>query len=240
MKENVRLDKFLADMGIGTRSQVKAHIKNKRVKINDIVVTKPETKVNINVDTVIMDGQPVSYVSYEYYMLNKPGGVVSATTDKKHKTVIDLIVSKNRKDLFPVGRLDIDTEGLLLITNDGQLAHQLLSPKKHVSKRYLAKINGNVTATVKELFQAGVDIGEEEGKLFSGELEILESGDISTVELVIYEGRFHQVKRMFAAVDLEVIYLKRLAMGGLKLDEMLPIGEYRPLTKAELKEIQAC
>lgn len=240
MKNSFRLDKFLADMGVGTRSQVKSYIKNGRVKVNDMIINRPETKVNTSSDIVTMDGQAVSYVSYEYYMLNKPAGVVSATEDKKHETVIDLIVSKNRKDLFPVGRLDIDTEGLLLITNDGQLAHNLLSPKKHIGKRYFSQINGRVTEATKKVFEEGIDIGEADGKLFTGQLEILESGEVSTIELVIYEGRFHQVKRMFEAMDLEVVYLKRLAMGSLALDEALPCGEYRPLTEAELKEIQTC
>ena len=138
MAQELRLDKYLADMGKGTRSQIKEAIRKGRVRIGNEIVKKPETKVRIPEDTVLLDGEAVSYVELEYYMLNKPVGVVSATEDKKYKTVIDLIDEKSRKDLFPVGRLDIDTEGLLLITNDGDMAHRLLSPKRHVDKIYHA------------------------------------------------------------------------------------------------------
>ena len=184
-------------------------------------------------------GQMVAYAEYEYYMLNKPAGVVSATEDKKDSTVLDLIDEKQRKDLFPVGRLDKDTEGLLLITNDGELAHQLLSPKKHVDKVYFARIDGKVTEEDRRRFAEGLEIGEEKLTL-PAYLEILKSEEISEIRLTIREGKFHQVKRMFHAVGKEVIYLKRLQMGSLVLDPRLALGEYRELTGQELEALRDC
>ena len=181
-------------------------------------------------------GEAVSYETHEYYMLNKPAGVVSATTDRQDKTVVELISSKKRRDLFPVGRLDKDTEGLLLITNDGELAHRLLSPKKHVDKVYYAKVQGIVDEVDQEIFAVVMSIGNGETALPS-KLEILYSGEISEIRVTIQEGKFHQVKRMFHAVGKEVIYLKRLSMGTLLLDETLKSGEYRALTKEELKRL---
>ena len=232
----IRLDKFLADMGVGTRSEVKKYIKQGKITVDDVVVKSPETKVDEVNQRISFQGESVAYTSYEYYMLNKPAGVVSATTDAKDKTVIDLIDSKKRKDLFPVGRLDKDTEGLLLITNDGDLAHQLLSPKKHVDKLYYAKIDGVVTADDVVRFEEGVDIGNGEFTK-PAKLKILHSAPISEIELTIQEGKFHQVKRMFEAVDKKVIYLKRLSMGSLVLDESLKLGEYRTITKEELEQL---
>ncbi|BBF42538.1 ribosomal small subunit pseudouridine synthase A [Lachnospiraceae bacterium KM106-2] len=229
----MRLDKYLADMNVGTRSEVKVLIKKGRVMIDGEVVKKPEAKVDPESVIVTVDGENISYVTNEYYMLNKPAGVVSATQDNYCKTVIDLLEDAKRKDLFPVGRLDKDTEGLLLITNDGALSHRLLSPKKHVSKVYYAKVEGVVTEADVKAFAAGLEIDEEFTAL-PGELEILHSGEISEIKLKIYEGKFHQVKRMFEAVDKKVIYLKRLSMGALVLDETLKLGEYRALTKEEL------
>ncbi|WP_408628613.1 pseudouridine synthase [Anaeromicropila herbilytica] len=237
MKEVLRLDKYLCDMGIGTRSEVKTYMKKGRVTVNDVIVKEPEKKIDINKDLVTFDHNKVGYVSYEYYMLNKPAGVVSATSDNTCDTVIDLIESAARKDLFPVGRLDKDTEGLLLITNDGALTHQLLSPKKHVGKVYYAKVRGVVTEEDVRIFREGVVISED-FKALPAELVILQSDEISEIELTIYEGKFHQVKRMFEAVEKEVIYLKRLSMGILKLDENLAVGEYRELTKEELLSLK--
>ena len=232
----IRLDKYLADMSIGTRTEVKKLIRQGKVCVDHVVVKKPDIKIDIEKQSVTCNGEPVSYETFEYYMLNKPAGVVSATSDVKDKTVLDLLDSKKRKDLFPVGRLDKDTEGLLLITNDGELAHRLLSPKKHVDKLYFAKIEGFVTEADKEAFAQGVDIGEE--KLTKpAKLEIISSGEVSEIKLTIQEGKFHQVKRMFEAVDKKVIYLKRLSMGNLMLDESLALGEYRMLTKEELKSL---
>ena len=232
----IRLDKYLADMGKGTRSEVKKAIGKGLVRVNNEIVKKPETKLDTDSDHVLFDGVLVGYAQYEYYMLNKPAGVISATEDKREKTVVDLITKKKRKDLFPVGRLDRDTEGLLLISNDGELAHRLLSPSKHVDKVYYAKIDGKVTIEDVEAFQQGVDIGEE--KLTRpAKLRILKSGTQSEIELTICEGKFHQVKRMFQAVGKEVVYLKRLQMGTLILDESLKPGEYRELTEQEIADL---
>lgn len=233
MAEQLRLDKYLADMGIGTRSELKGWIRKGRVTVNGIVCSKPEQKVSAMSDVICFDQVRYSYSEYVYYMLHKPAGVVSATIDNLNKTVLDLITDSKGKDLFPVGRLDKDTEGLLLITNDGDLAHQLLSPKKHVDKVYYARVKGKVTEEDAKAFMDGVDIGEENLTL-PAKLKILVSEDCSEVELTIQEGKFHQVKRMFEAVGKEVTYLKRLSMGKLTLDEDLASGEYRELTKEEL------
>ena len=161
MKSLVRLDKYLADMGVGTRSQLKEKIRRGLVTVNGQTASGPEQKVDTGSDQILFDGTPVGYVHYEYYMLNKPSGVLSAARDKHAKTVVDLIDEKKRKDLFPAGRLDKDTEGLLLITNDGELAHRLLSPKKHVDKTYYAKVQGIVTQEDVRKFAEGVDIHEK-------------------------------------------------------------------------------
>ena len=232
----IRLDKYLADMGMGTRSELKKMIRSGRVQIDGVPVKKPEEKVDIESQTVTLDGKNVAYQTMEYYMLHKPSGVVSATKDKKEKTVLDLIEGQKRKDLFPVGRLDKDTEGLLLITNDGTLAHRLLAPGKHVDKVYYAKIDGKVTKEDVIRFSEGVDIGDEDLTL-PAKLEILTSAEESQILLTIQEGRFHQVKRMFESVGKNVTYLKRMSMGSLILDENLKKGEYRPLTKEEIEKL---
>ncbi|WP_455715568.1 pseudouridine synthase [Anaerosporobacter sp.] len=233
MKELMRLDKYLADMGVGTRSEVKVIIKKRRVQVNNEVVVDPNRKIIIGSDLVCFDGRDITYVQYEYYMLNKPAGVLSATEDKHTKTVIDLITTSKRKDLFPVGRLDKDTEGLLLITNDGDLAHSLLSPKKHVDKEYYAKVEGVVTNEDVEAFEKGLQV-DEDFLAMPAKLNILSQGELSEITLIIQEGKFHQVKRMFEAVGKKVVYLKRLSMGTLKLDESLKPGEYRMVTDEEL------
>ncbi len=235
----IRLDKYLADMSIGTRQEVKKYIRQGRVKINEDIIKKPEYKIREDEDKVAFDGAPVAYETFEYYMLNKPAGVISATEDKRDKTVLDFIKEKKRKDLFPVGRLDKDTEGLLLITNDGALAHRLLSPKKHVDKCYYAEISGGVTEDDVRVFKERINIGTQEEPEWTmpAELKILEKGTVSRIRLTIREGKFHQVKRMFLAVGKEVVYLKRERMGALVLDEELAPGEYRKLTDSELKSI---
>ena len=235
----IRLDKYLADMSIGTRQEVKKYIRQGRVKINEDIIKKPEYKIREDEDKITFDGAPVAYETFEYYMLNKPAGVISATEDKRDKTVLDLIKEKKRKDLFPVGRLDKDTEGLLLITNDGALAHRLLSPKKHVDKCYYAEISGGVTEDDVRVFKERINIGTQEEPEWTmpAELKILEKGTVSRIRLTIREGKFHQVKRMFLAVGKEVVYLKRERMGALVLDEELTPGEYRKLTDSELKSI---
>jgi pseudouridine synthase len=238
MEKQLRLDKYLSDMGTGTRSEIKEWIRKGRVKVNQELCRKPETKVTPQSDEISFDEKIIGYYKYIYYMLHKPAGVVSATEDALSRTVLDLIGDKQGKDLFPVGRLDKDTEGLLLITNDGDLAHQLLSPKKHVDKVYYARVKGIVNDKDIEAFSKGVDIGEECLTL-PAKLNILKSEDISEIELTIQEGKFHQVKRMFEAVGKEVIYLKRLSMGCLQLDQKLALGEYRELTEEEIKLLKA-
>ena len=234
----MRLDKFLTEMGIGSRSEVKQGIRKGLAKVDQVVITKPEYKVN-DVSHVEWKGVPIDYVEYEYIMLNKPAGVVSATEDKRDQTVIDLLADAKRNDLFPVGRLDKDTEGLLLLTNDGQLAHQLLSPKKHVAKVYYAKVEGIMTEEDIVRFKEGIVI-DEDFKALPAELKILsknEADGTSEIELKIFEGKFHQVKRMVHAAGKEVVYLKRLSMGSLVLDETLKPGDYRNLTKEELEDL---
>lgn len=229
----LRLDKYLAEMGCGTRSEVKKGIQKGLVQVNAQTVRRPEQKVDTGMDQISYAGTPLSYVEQEYYMLNKPAGIISASSDSRKPCVVDLIDSRRRKDLFPVGRLDRDTEGLLLITNDGALAHRLLSPRSHVDKVYYARVRGRVTEADVEKFREGVEIGEEKPTL-PARLSILRSGEESEIELTIQEGKFHQVKRMFLAVGKEVVYLKRLRMGALLLDETLQPGEYRTLKKSEL------
>ena len=232
----IRLDKYLADMGIGTRSRIKKEIRSGQVIVNGKPICRPELKINTDQDEVLFQGEPVTYEEYEYYMLNKPAGVISAASDRQETTVVDLIKDRKRDDLFPVGRLDKDTEGLLIITNNGELAHRLLSPKKHVDKVYFAKVKGIVTEDDIECFAQGLDIGDEKPTL-PAELVICSSDEISGILLTIREGRFHQVKRMFQAVGKEVVYLKRLRMGGITLDDRLKPGEYRRLTEEEVDRL---
>lgn len=230
----MRLDKYLADMGIGTRSEVKQHIHKGLVTVNGLMPTGPNQHVQPGLDEILYQGNAVSYTEYEYFMLNKPKGCVSAVTDRQYQTVLDLIDTKSRKDLFPVGRLDRDTEGLLIITNDGNLCHNLLAPGKHVPKTYFARVSGNVTPEDVTQFARGIDIGEEKDTL-PAKLQILTNdGTFSEIMLTITEGKFHQVKRMFQAIGKEVLYLKRISMGNLKLDDSLQPGEYRQLTGEEI------
>ncbi len=237
----MRLDKYLSQMSVGTRSEVKKLIKSGRVFVNDIPVKKPEQKVDTE-DEVTVDGEQIEYVQYEYYMLNKPAGYVSATVDKEYPTVVSLIKDSKKEDLFPVGRLDKDTEGLLLITNDGELAHNLLSPRKHVWKTYLVKAEGEVTEEDIKLLEEGIDIGEEKltlpAKVSDVKYETETDISYTWLNLSIQEGKFHQVKRMLAAVGKPVVYLKREAMGSLRLDEGLTLGEYRKLTQEEIEKLK--
>lgn len=228
----MRLDKYLANMGVGTRSEVKILIKKGRVEVNGMRATGPEQKISEEQDEIRVDDQVIGYNKYEYLMLHKPAGVVTATEDKRDRTVLDLVDSPLKKQLFPVGRLDKDTEGLLLLTNDGALAHRLLSPKKHVSKVYYARIAGCVTKEDVQAFSEGLDLGDFTS--MPADLKILSAGEESEIEVTVYEGKFHQVKRMFEAVGKKVLYLKRLSMGKLYLDERLEVGKYRPLTQKEI------
>lgn len=230
----LRIDKYLADCGIGTRSEVKKYIKAKQITVNGEVVVKPEHKIDENVDEVCFKGQLISYEKYVYYLLHKPAGCVTAKQDNVHKTVMEYFPEDIcAKDIAPVGRLDLDTEGLLLFTNDGPLTHHLLSPTHHIPKTYYTILDKKVPESAIEQFKEGVDIGDDKPTL-PAELVILSEKE---AELTIHEGRFHQVKRMFEAVGCTVTYLKRLSMGSLTLGD-LQKGEYRKLTEEEVKSLQ--
>ena len=234
----MRIDKILSNIGFGSRKEVKKLLKSGAVKVNDRILKDPKEQVDPDTETVMVYGDPVEYREFIYLMMNKPPGILSATEDTRQETVIDRLEPEDAVfEPFPVGRLDKDTEGLLLITNDGKLAHQLLSPKKHVPKTYFAVIDGEVTERDIRAFQQGVTF--DDGYVTKpGELNILKSGPTSEIELTIMEGKFHQVKRMFQAVGKRVIYLKRISMGSLQLDEDLELGEYRELTAEELEQLQ--
>ena len=234
----MRLDKLLSNMGYGSRKEIKIIVKSKAVEVNGKVAKDVSMHVDSEKDDILISGEKVIYTEFIYLMMNKPPGVISATEDKKDQTVIDLLDPIDQHfQPFPVGRLDKDTEGLLLITNDGHLTHQLLSPKKHVPKLYFAEIDGMVTEEDILRFKEGVIL--EDGYLTKpGDLTILRSGETSEIELIITEGKFHQVKRMFEAVGKRVTYLKRLKMGSLELDSTLELGQYRPLTEKELEELK--
>mgnify|MGYP004667077511 FL=1 len=236
----MRMDKFLANQDIGSRSQVKQYIKKGMISVNGTVCKSPEQKIDENTDLISYNGTIISYQKHHYYMLNKPAGCVSATNDNLHTTVLDLLKgSVPVKSLFPVGRLDIDTEGLLLITDDGELSHNLLSPSKHVAKTYFARIDGLATEEHIKAFKDGLDIGDDKPTK-PGTLVIKSTNpDTGTSEilLTITEGRYHQVKRSFEALGMKVTYLKRLSMGSLALDESLASGEFRELTDSELQAL---
>ncbi|MGL5435414.1 MAG: pseudouridine synthase [Lachnospiraceae bacterium] len=236
MGKTIRLDKFLAEMGKGSRSQIKEAAKKGRIQVNGTVEKKTERKIDPDTDQVFFDSVPVRYQEYEYIMLNKPQGVVSATQDNLHQTVLDLLDDAVRRDLFPVGRLDIDTEGLLLITNDGDLAHRLLAPNKHVDKQYYAEISGILPADCVEQMARGMTL-KDGTAVKPARLEVLTGKDEGAVLLTIREGKFHQVKRMFEVLNCQVTYLKRLSMGPLSLDDSLKPGEYRSLTQKEKSEL---
>lgn len=255
-----RIDKYLADAGIGTRSIVKKELKKGYITVNGEVIRKPEHKVDPATDVITYLGEEIHMEEYEYYILHKPAGYVSATRDNTAPTVLSLLTS-TRKDLSPVGRLDKDTEGLLLITNDGALSHRLLSPKRHVDKTYFAIIKGIVNDTDVEAFANGLVIGDEDLNIampatlvcYSYEEALkrqpalpdymqrihdlpipVADNDLSYIEVTLHEGKFHQVKRMFQAVGKEVLYLKRIQFGSLQLPQDLAVGESRPLTAEEL------
>ncbi|WP_156288570.1 pseudouridine synthase [Oceanobacillus salinisoli] len=235
----MRLDKLLANMGYGSRKEVKTILKKKQVTVNDVIVKDGSKHIDTNQDMVKVDGNKVNYQKYIYLMMNKPSGVISATTDQREKTVIDLLTDEYRLfQPFPVGRLDKDTEGLLLLTNDGELGHRLTSPNKEVGKTYFARIKGKVTSVDVDKFKQGI-ILDDGYQSKPAELNILQTGDISEIEVTITEGKFHQVKRMFEATGKKVNYLKRLRMGRLELDDSLDVGEYRELNKEELTYCQS-
>ena len=225
----IRLDKYLCDMNIGTRSNVKQLIKKGNVTVNDTIIKNNDFKVS-ETDKICVNGRSITYQKYFYYMLNKPAGYVSATVDPKETTVMTLLKEYNRPDLFPVGRLDKDTEGLLLLSNDGMFAHDLLSPKKHISKKYFVILKESIHDEQIVRIESGVDIGEKNITLPA----IIEKLDETSLNISIMEGKFHQIKRMFEAVSNKVIYLKRISMGKIMLDERLSPGEFRPLTEEEI------
>lgn len=238
----MRLDKLLSHSGFGTRKEVKSLLKKKSVTVNGEIKKEGKSQIHLEKDVVEVFGEEVSYQEFIYFMLHKPQGVISATTDNLHETVIDLLQPHDQlQEPFPVGRLDIDTEGLLLLTNDGALAHDLLSPKKHVDKVYEAAINGVVTEEDVAIFEKGISL--DDGYICKPAiLEIVETNEIeesSWIRVTIQEGKFHQVKRMFEAVEKEVMYLKRLSMGPLFLDDHLALGEYRPLTNEEVEQLKS-
>ena len=235
----MRIDKYLAEMGQGTRSEIKKLIRSGRVMVDGETVKKPELKIDETTQKVSLEGKQIGYTKKEYYMLYKPAGVISATKDDRDKTVLDLITDKKRNDLFPVGRLDKDTEGLLLITNDGELAHRLLSPAHHVDKQYYALVEGELPADAVSQMEQGVTL--EDGTVTRpARLELLpeKEGEFTKTLLTIHEGKFHQVKRMFEALGCKVVFLKRLSMGNLVLDPELETGAYRPLTEGELTNLR--
>jgi 16S rRNA pseudouridine516 synthase len=234
----MRIDKLLANIGYGSRKEVKQLLKTGSVIVNGTTLKDAKEHVDPDKDQISVNGEIVEYKEFVYLMMNKPPGVLSATEDARQETVLDILEPEDAVfNPFPVGRLDKDTEGLLLLTNDGQLAHRLLSPKKHVQKTYFAVIDGEVTEEDVKAFAQGVTL--DDGYLTKpGELHILKSGIRSDIELTITEGKFHQVKRMFESVGKRVVYLKRISMGNLKLDEDLELGEYRELTEEELQSLQ--
>ncbi|CRG69523.1 ribosomal small subunit pseudouridine synthase A [Streptococcus pneumoniae] len=237
----MRLDKFLVACAVGSRTEVKNLLKAGRVTVNGKKEKSAKLQIDEKIDEIRFDGQVLEYEEFVYYMMNKPKGVISATEDPKHRTVLDLLDDLARsKEIFPVGRLDIDTHGLLLLTNDGQLAHVLLSPKRHVDKTYLAQVKGIMTQEDVEIFAEGIPL-----KDFTCHPAILELVSIDTeknqsqIRVTIAEGKFHQIKRMVGYCGKEVVDLQRLTMGTLVLDENLERGEWRRLTKEELEILRA-
>ena len=238
MGKKMRVDKLLSNVGVASRAELKKYCKQGLISVNGKVINNPGVQVDSESDDIRFNGEKIVYREFVYIMLNKPDGYISATFDKYDPIVLDLIDQSYLVfEPFPVGRLDKDTEGLLVLTNDGQLAHRVLSPKKHVPKTYYAKIQGKVTEEDILAFEKGV-ILDDGYETMPSQLKILKSDDMSEIELTIHEGEFHQVKRIFESAGKKVVYLKRLSMGKLKLDESLKLGEYRELTEEEVKLIE--
>ena len=236
----MRLDKFLVDCGLGSRTEVKNLLKKKLITVNGKVESSPKRQIDENSDVITYQGNKVIYEKYLYYLLNKPKGVISATEDNFHKTVLDLLdTSARAKKVFPVGRLDIDTHGLLLLTNNGALAHAMLSPKKHVEKIYQASIAGIMTSTDVKAFKDGIEL--KDFTCQPAQLNIVRINNeekTSLVTIVIKEGKFHQVKRMVQSCGKTVTDLKRVSMGPLHLEESHELGEWRQLTSDEMKSLE--
>ena len=234
----MRLDKFLKECNVCSRSESKQILKKGLIKVNDKIIKDSSYKLDENKDVVTYNDKVIEYQEFVYIMLNKPAGVVSATTDSKDTTVIDLVSEYAHKELFPFGRLDKDSVGLLILSNDGKLAHELLSPKKHVNKVYYLKIKGRLDESDVKAFKEGITL--EDGYVTKeGELEIIKSGEISECYATISEGKFHQLKRMFIALNKEVVFLKRIKFKDIVLDESLNEGEYRLLTNEEIESLKA-
>lgn len=233
----MRLDKLLAHCGIGTRSEVKKYIRKGFVRVNDQIIKKDDYKIDTEHDVIYFDEEQIEYRQYVYIMLNKPAGYISATKDNVHPTVLEIIEGYENYDLFPVGRLDIDTEGFLIISNDGDFAHRLLAPSRNHDKKYYAKIDGIVTQEDIQLFHDGITI--DTGYVCkSANLTIInQQGNESEIEVIIQEGKFHQVKKMFESIGKPVTYLKRISIRSILLDETLELGEYRELTVQELVDL---
>ena len=235
----MRLDKYLSDMGAGTRSELKKEIRRSGVSVDGALVTDPGFSVSQS-SHIIFRGSVIAYEEFVYYMLNKPAGIISASEDDRESTVVDLIPEPKRRDLFPVGRLDRDTEGLLIITNDGALSHRLLSPKHHVDKVYYARVSGILTDSDIGLFRDGLVLTDGL-ECLPADLKILSVSDddyTSEAEVTIREGKFHQIKRMFSSIGAEVLYLRRLSMGSVGLDPGLAPGESRRLTPEEIASLK--
>lgn len=238
MRNTVRLDKVLSHMGWGSRSEIRKIVKQKKVYVNEVLMKDPGYQVHPEEDQIEVTGKKIIYRPYIYLMMNKPQGVISATEDSKDKTVVDLLDDVyNHFQPFPVGRLDKDTEGLLLLTNDGQLAHNLLSPKKHIEKTYYVEVLGELHNEDTDHFLRGVTL-EDGYAAMPAKLVILDSGASSKAEIKIMEGKFHQVKRMFKQIGKQVTFLKRIRMGPLELDPFLQPGHYRELSEKEIKQLK--
>lgn len=234
LKKLERIDKLISNMGFGSRKQVKAYIKRGLVKVNGEIINDNSLKLDPYKDRIEFNNMEINYRRFIYLMMNKPKGLVSSTNDPSNKTVIDLLPDEYLVyKPFPAGRLDKDTEGLLLITNDGQLAHRLLSPKKGVDKVYYAEVAGYIDESYKERFWNGLVL-DDGYQTLPAELEIVESDVISKVYITMQEGKYHQVKRMFESISTRVVYLKRISMGPLKLDDKLEPGQFRELTEEEI------
>lgn len=233
----MRIDKLLAHTGFGSRKDVKQLLKQKAVTVDGKVVIKPNVHVNPDNEEICVYGEKIIYREFIYLMLHKPDGYLSATFDHHAPTVIDLVPDEFiHYELAPVGRLDKDTEGFVLLTNDGELNHIITSPKNNIKKTYYAKIDGKVTDIHQDLFKQGVEL--DDGYVTKeAELTIIKSNDVSEITLSISEGKYHQVKRMFEAIGMKVIYLKRLSIGALKLDESLQVGDSRLLNEEEMAYI---
>ena len=235
----IRLDKFLADSGVGTRTDVKKRIREGRITVNDAVAKKPDLKVDPEQDQILFDHRPVIYEKYSYYLFHKPAGCVTARCDRLNRTVMDFFPESMRKEFAPVGRLDKDTEGFLIVTNDGAFSHRLMSPRHHVDKNYYFEAEGLLAEDAKKQVLLGIDIGDEKPTL-PAQLTVLKADQGKQTicgTIILQEGRYHQVKRMLLKLGVKVTYLKRTAIGSVLLDPSLAKGTYRALTKEEMKQL---